>query len=325
MSTGVRTAFVLCAGWGERLQPLTDQIPKPLVPICGLPLCEFALARLAAAGVERIVINTHRLPDQFIRLFPEYPHPSRYAGVPVFFRHEPVLLDTAGGLKNVEDLLLPGPVLVHNGDILAELDLAALMSAHHHSGALCTLALRSSGGPLQVGFDAASGRVTDIRGELGSGDPRFLYTGVCVVAPELLSRITRGQPVSFVPVWLEALRAGEVMAGVVLDRGVWRDIGNLGEYLRIHADLASGEVEVVPPPTAPTGWPLWRMPGARVAPDAELSGWNWLGPDCEVGAGARVSQSVLWAGSKVLSHAVVANTVVREGMLAEGRIEGSAV
>jgi mannose-1-phosphate guanylyltransferase len=325
VSAGARTAFLLCAGWGERLQPLTDQIPKPLVPICGLPLCEFSLARLAASGVERIVINTHRLPDQFIRLFSQYPLPSHYAGVPVFFRHEPVLLETAGGLKNVEDLLLPGPVLVHNGDILTDLDLAALMSEHTNSGALCTLALRSSGGPLQVGFDTASGRVTDIRGEIGSGDPRFLYTGVCVVGPELLSRIPRRQPVSFVPVWLEALRAGDVIAGVVLDQGVWRDIGNLSEYLRIHADLASGAVEVVPPPTAPAGWPLWRMPRARVAPDAELSGWNWLGPDCEVGAGARVSQSVLWAGSKVLAHAVVADAVVREGMLAEGRIEGAAV
>ena len=325
MSTAIRTAFVLCAGWGERLQPLTNQLPKPLVPICGLPLCEFALARLAAAGVERIVINTHHLPDQFLRLFPEYPQPSQYAGVPVFFRHEPVLLDTAGGLKNVEDLLLPGPVLVHNGDILAELDLAALLAAHVHSGALCTLALRSKGGPLQVGFDVASGRVTDIRGELGSGDPRFLYTGVCVVAPELLSRLPRGRVVSFVPVWLEALRAGQAVAGVVLDQGEWRDIGNLGEYLRIHADLASGEVRLVPPPTAPPDWPSWRMPGSRVALDAELSGWNWLGPGCEVGPGARVGQSVLWAGSKVLAHAVVANSVVREGMLAEGRIEGSAV
>ena len=325
MSTAVRTAFVLCAGWGERLQPLTNQLPKPLVPICGLPLCEFALARLAATGVERIVINTHHLPDQFLRLFPEYPQPSQYAGVPVFFRHEPVLLDTAGGLKNVEDLLLPGPVLVHNGDILAELDLAALVAAHVHSGALCTLALRSKGGPLQVGFDVASGRVTDIRGELGSGDPRFLYTGVCVVAPELLSRLPRGRVVSFVPVWLEALRAGQAVAGVVLDQGEWRDIGNLGEYLRIHADLASGEVRLVPPPTAPPDWPSWRMPGSRVALDAELSGWNWLGPGCEVGPGARVGQSVLWAGSKVLAHAVVANSVVREGMLAEGRIEGSAV
>jgi mannose-1-phosphate guanylyltransferase len=320
-----RTAFLLCAGWGERLQPLTNQIPKPLVPICGVPLCEFALARIASAGVERIVINTHRLPDQFIRLFPAYPAPSRYAGVPVHFRHEDVLLETAGGLKNVEDLLLPGPVLVHNGDILAELDLASLFTAHAAGGALCTLALRSGGGPLQVGFDAPSGLVTDIRGELGSTAPRFLYTGVCVVAPEFLPRIPPGQPVSFVPVWLEVLRSGGRIAGVVLDQGVWRDIGNIDEYMRIHADLAAGAVKIDPPASAPSDWPRWRMPGAAVAAGASLEGWNWCGPDCHVGSGARVTDSILWAGSRVEPGAVVRGSVVREGMIAAGEVKATVV
>ena len=325
MSAVPRTAFVLCAGWGERLQPLTNQIPKPLVPICGVPLCEFALARIAAAGVERIVINTHRLPGEFIRLFPEYPAPSRYAGVPVFFRHEDVLLETAGGLKNVEDLLLRGPVLVHNGDIFAEIDLAALFAAHEKSGALCTLALRSSGGELRVAFDAASGLVTDFRGELGSADPRFLYTGVCIVAPELLSRIPSGQPVSFVPVWLEALRAGGKIAGVVLDGGVWRDIGNIEEYMRLHADLAAGTVKVDAPATAPSGWPIWRSPDAYIDPNAHLTGWTWCGPGCHIGADARATDSVLWAGSRVEPGASVTNSVVREGMIASGEVTGTVV
>lgn len=325
MSDVPRTAFVLCAGWGERLRPLTNQIPKPLVPICGVPLCEFALARIAAAGVERIVINTHRLQDQFVRLFPEYPAPSRYAGVPVFFRHEPVLLETAGGLKNVEDLLLPGPVLVHNGDILAGLDLAALFAAHARSGALCTLALRSSGGPLQVGFDASAGRVTDIRGELGSPAPRFLYTGVCIVAPEFLARIPSGRPVSFVPVWLEVLRAGGKIAGVVLDGGAWRDIGTVPEYLRIHADLAAGSVDINPPATAPQGWPVWRMPGAVMDSSATVDGWVWCGEGCRIGARARLTDSVLWAGSRVEPGAVVENSVVREGMIASGAVQSKVV
>jgi mannose-1-phosphate guanylyltransferase len=325
VSAPVRTAFVLCAGWGQRLQPLTDQVPKPLVPVCGVPLCEFALARIAAAGVGRIVINTHRLPGEFTRLFPDYPAPSHYAGVPVFFRHEEELLETAGGLKNVEDLLLPGPVLVHNGDILAEIDLRALMEAHASSGALCTLALRSSGGPLQVGFDAAEGRVTDIRGELGSAAPRFLYTGVCVVDPVLLTRIPPGQAASFVTIWLEALRTGEKIAGVVLDGGVWRDIGTREEYLRIHADLASGAVRLAPPPGVAGDWPCWQMSGARVADDAVLEDWNWLGPDCEVGSGAHLARSVVWAGGKVLAGASVSDSVVREGMLAEGKVEDAAV
>jgi mannose-1-phosphate guanylyltransferase len=325
VSAPVRTAFVLCAGWGQRLQPLTDQVPKPLVPVCGVPLCEFALARIAAAGVGRIVINTHRLPGEFTRLFPDYPAPSHYAGVPVFFRHEEELLETAGGLKNVEDLLLPGPVLVHNGDILAEIDLGALIKTHASSGALCTLALRSSGGPLQVGFHATEGWVTDIRGELGSAAPRFLYTGVCVVDPALLARIPRGQAVSFVTIWLDALRAGEKIAGVVLDEGVWRDIGTREEYLRIHADLASGAVKLTPPPRAVPDWPCWKMSGARVADDAVLEDWNWLGADCEIGSGARLARSVVWAGGKVVAGAVVSDSVVREGMLVEGRVEGTAV
>lgn len=325
MSAGVRTAFLLSAGWGERLQPLTDQIPKPLVPICGVPLCEFALAQIAAAGAGRIVINTHRLAGEFLRLFPSYPEPAHYMGVPVLFRHEPELLETAGGLKNVEDLLLPGPVLVHNGDILAEIDLPALFAAHERSGALCTLALRSSGGPLQVGFDAASGRVTDIRGGLGSPAPRFLYTGVCVVSPELLERIPSGCPVSFVPVWMEALRAGEKIAGVVLDQGVWRDIGTVAEYMRIHADLASGAVSLVPPASAPEGWPVWRMPGARIADGAQLAGWNWIGCDAEIAAGAHVENSVLWAGARVESGACLRGCAVREGMIAAGHLENAVV
>ncbi len=324
MSSPVRTAFVLCAGWGKRLQPLTDQIPKPLVPICGVPLCRFALSRIAATGVERIVINTHRLAGEFVRLFPEYPKPSHYQGIPVFFRHEPLLLETAGGLKNIEDLLLPGPVLVHNGDILAEIDLAALFSAHAKSGALSTLALRSSGGPLQVGFDASSGLVTDIRGELGSSAPRLLYTGVCVVDPALLARIPAGEPLSFVPVWLDALRAGEKIGGVVLDGGVWRDIGNIEEYLRIHADLASGAVKIASPTIDPD-WPQWRMPGASVDDSASLRGWNWLGPDCQVRDGATVENSVLWAGAIVGPGARVASSVVREGMIAAGNVADTAV
>ena len=324
MNAPVRTAFLLCAGWGQRLQPLTNQIPKPLVPICGVPLCQFALSRIASLGVERIVINTHRLAEQFIRLFPEYPKPSRYEGVPVLFRHEPVLLETAGGLKNIEDLLLPGPVLVHNGDILAGLDLAALCAAHVKSGAVCTLALRSSGGPLQVGFDAASGLITDIRGELGSSAPRFLYSGVCVVEPSFLARVPAGIPVSFVPVWLDALRADERIAGIVLDDGVWRDIGNIEEYLRIHADLASGAVKISSP-TGDAGWPQWRMPGACVQNDAILSGWNWLGPGCQVHGGATVENSVLWAGSIVEPGARVSSSVVREGMIAAGRVTGTAL
>lgn len=321
----VRTAFVLCAGRGNRLRPLTDQVPKPLVPVCGVALVEFTLARVAALGVERIVINTHHLAEEFVRIFPNYPKQSEYAGIPVLFRHETVLLETGGGLKNVEDLLLPGPVLVHNGDILTTLDLAALCAAHEKSDALSTLALRSTGGPLHVGFDTATGCVTDIRQTLGKNNPEFLYTGVCVVASELLTRIPPHIPISFVPVWLDALRGGEKIGGLILNQGLWRDIGTIAEYLKIHTDLASGAVILKSPLPGGAPWPQWKMRGADIEKSATLHGWNWLGMDCHVGAGVALENTILWAGARVEAHASLSGCVVREGMIATGNLENVAV
>ena len=121
------------------------------------------------------------------------------------------------------------------------------------------------------------------------------------------------------------MRSGGKVAGVVLDEGIWRDIGNIADYMRVHADLASGAVQLVPPATVPSGWPLWRMPGAEVSSGASMNGWNWCGPDSHVGAGAQVADSILWAGSRVEPGAVVEGSVVREGMIAAGEVKATVV
>src|ERR1700716_2455454 len=94
----IKQAFVLGAGLGTRLRPLTDDLPKPLVPIFHKPLITFALDHLIDIGIRKIFINTHRLPEVFVKAFPE----SSYFGTPLTFIHEPVLLETGGGVKNIE-------------------------------------------------------------------------------------------------------------------------------------------------------------------------------------------------------------------------------
>src|SRR5438105_6479538 len=94
----ITQAFVLAAGLGKRLRPLTDSVPKPLIPIFQKPLITFALDHLIAAGVNSFVINTHKLADQFS----EYFHNGEYAGCPVELVHEPELLETGGGIKNAQ-------------------------------------------------------------------------------------------------------------------------------------------------------------------------------------------------------------------------------
>ena len=159
----IRTAFILGAGLGTRLRPLTEECPKPLLPVGGRPLITYAMDHCLTIGVERFIVNTHHCPAAYDRAFPE----RSWRGWPILFRHEPVLLDTAGGLKNIEDLLEDEPLLVYNGDIVSDLPLGRLLEAHRLGKKEVTLALRSRGPVMNVAVDA-EGAVCDIRDLLGN-------------------------------------------------------------------------------------------------------------------------------------------------------------
>ena len=96
-----KTAFILGAGLGTRLLPLTQRVPKPLLEIGGHPIITYAMDHLLTVGVDRFIVNTHHCPEAYTERFPD----AKWRGVPIVFRYEPILLDTAGGLKNIEDLL----------------------------------------------------------------------------------------------------------------------------------------------------------------------------------------------------------------------------
>jgi mannose-1-phosphate guanylyltransferase/mannose-1-phosphate guanylyltransferase/phosphomannomutase len=134
----ITQAFVLGAGMGLRLRPMTEQRPKPLVPIFQKPLITFSLDHLRSVGVESFVINTHRLKEQFDDAFAS----GNYDGAPVKLLHEPDLLETGGGIKNAETSLRPEPFIVYSGDILTDIDLQPLIDEHFASGKDVTLALR---------------------------------------------------------------------------------------------------------------------------------------------------------------------------------------
>src|SRR5438093_12070390 len=110
----ITQAFVLGAGLGTRLRPLTDDLPKPLVPIFQKPLITFALDHLIDIGITKFFVNTHHRPERFA----EYFATSMYRERRIEFFHEAVLLETAGGIANIAGSLSREPLLVYNGDIL---------------------------------------------------------------------------------------------------------------------------------------------------------------------------------------------------------------
>src|SRR5919109_3977229 len=119
----IKQAFVLGAGLGTRLRPLTDELPKPLVPICQKPLITFALDHLIEIGIRSFIINTHRLPEAFTNLFSQ----NRYAEASVKLVNEPILLDTGGGIKNIETDLGGEPFITYSGDVLTDIHLQPLI------------------------------------------------------------------------------------------------------------------------------------------------------------------------------------------------------
>jgi aminoglycoside/choline kinase family phosphotransferase len=228
----IRTAFILGAGLGMRLRPLTENCPKPLLPIGGRPLITFAMDHCLSVGVKRFIVNTHHCAAAYDETFPD----GNWRGTPILFRYEPVLLDTAGGLKNIEDLLEEEEtILVYNGDILSDLPLSRLLAAHAAGGCEVTLALRSNGPLRNVCLDAR-GKICDFRDLLGNrGVRRCLFSGISVVERRFLRRLIPGKAESTIPVFAAMIREAPGSAGsVVIDEGTWEDIGDLSAYQRIN-------------------------------------------------------------------------------------------
>jgi mannose-1-phosphate guanylyltransferase len=303
----IRKAFLPGAGLGTRLRPLTDLLPKPLVPLFHRPLIEWAMESCRAAGITDFAINKHHLPERWEMgeggweidgpgLSGGNGLPSRkgsWQGLPLHLFHEPELLETGGGVKNIEAWAGGENVLVHNGDIFSSLPLERLIAAHEASGYPVTLALRSQGDAKHIAIEGDL--AIDIRGKLGRAEGTHVFSGVYCFTPELLGMIPPGEKISVIPAFLELAKQGRLGA-IVLDDGHWADLGDPAAYLAAHRELA----------LAPA-----IHPQAVVDPAAIIER-SVIGPRAEIGAGAVVRDSVVWPGAKVGAGEIVESRIVAE-------------
>lgn len=278
--------MVLAAGLGTRLRPLTLELPKPLVWVGDRPAIAHIAERLAAAGVSDLVVNTHHRAEAF----------SAAALGPLAGRlsivHEPAILGTGGALANAAALLGDGDVLVWNGDILAPLDVGALLAAHRGSATLA-IAPRPPGQGT-VGVDARGG-VVRLRGErfgeeVASGD----FLGISVIG-EGLRRALPAPGCLIGDGVLPLLRNGG-SAGTFVAAIEWDDIGSVASYLRANQRWLAG-----------TGRRFYCGEGARVAAGVELLGSVVL-RGARVLGGGLLQRCVIWPGAT--ATAPLSDTVV---------------
>jgi NDP-sugar pyrophosphorylase family protein len=296
-------AFVLGAGLGTRLKQLTRALPKPLIPVAGKPLITRAFDHLLNSGINRIIVNTHHQADAYQRVFPA----NAYGHATLAFRHEPDLLETGGGIKNVEDLLGDAPFLVYNGDVLTNLPLDPAIARHFETGNEVTLVLRSHGGPLQVAFDPGSGRVLDIGFRLGRAPGTHLFTGIYLLAPSFLRRLKREKR-SVIPTFLEMIGQRAALGAIELDGGDWWDLGTREQYLAVHQTLREADPQA-----------CWIDPSAQIDPTARLTGATYVGPGAQIGAHAQLHDCILWEGTHIAPESELNRCIVTASQSVSGR------
>ncbi len=224
-------AMIFAAGRGTRLKPLTDTRPKALVEVGGVTLLELTLRRLAAAGITEAIVNLHHHGEQIPAFVERH---GRFGLRRIEYSPEPELLDTGGGLKEAAWFFDDGqPFLVHNVDVLSDIDLRALAAAHRQAGALATLAAmpRTTARPLF--FDTANrlvGRRSAVTGDsfvrAPQGDAQALgFCGIQMVSPRLFGKMTESGEFPLVPCYLRLAGAGEAILAHRVDGAKWRDCG----------------------------------------------------------------------------------------------------
>ncbi len=296
--------MILAAGLGKRLDPITKELPKPLVPVVGLPNIVRIIRRLQEAGIRQIVLNSHWLPEV---LTAHLGDGSRY-GVSLQYSHEETLLGTGGGIKKALPMLGGDTFLVVNGDALFAPDLAAVIAYHRSHSGPATLVVRQDPQAEsygQVGLDTGN-RLRRLvwAGDDNLVDKRYMFTGLHVLDPDIAPRLPeRGCIVR--ETYIPMLEAGIPLYGCPV-AGYFCDLGTPERYLQANIDLVTGHVSL--PDLTPTEDGIHVGTNIQLGDACRLLPGTVLGDNVQVAKGVRIAQSVVMDGATVdrdLNRAIV--------------------
>jgi len=283
------TAFLLAAGFGSRLRPLTTARPKPLLPLCGAPMLDHVLAHVRAHGHAHILVNAHHLWQQV----------AAWAEVnAVQLQVElPEILGTGGGLKAARDRLADRFVVV-NGDILSDVDLTALLETVPAGGA--AMALRAdpvlgAKAPVEADAEGVVVRMREFAGTPGVGREGTHFTGIHAADREVLDDVPEGFGCIVRTAYTR--RLPERVIRSIEHEGRWIDIGTPADYLAANLAVLDGSLH--------TALPVWER--GRGAP-----GSHWVGPDARVDG--EIHHSIVGAEAIVPAGAVLTDCVVWDGV-----------
>ena len=304
--------MILAAGLGTRLRPLSYELPKPVVPVLGRPLCTYNMEFLRRAGIKSFVMNLHTHP----RLIRQRVKEWTGKGTRVDFTIEPVILGTGGGIWNAREFLKGGTFVTVNGDTILSFPFPSVLAFHRKKKALATLILFPDPEKryTQVWMENG-GRITGFGSRTGEGARSGFYTGCQIIEPDLLSRIPPAKESCIIRETYTSLVAERAPVYGFLSSGRFLEFGTPADYLEGTLSLLSTKrqeaahlfaedegVTIIPPvhisPKAQIG------PGARIGPDAVIE------DGATIAEGAKVSRSILWPGASLTAGEELAGAIL---------------
>ena len=308
-------AMILAAGVGSRLDPLTRNVPKPLVPIINRPVMEYLILLLKQHGFHDIMVNVHYLGDTIAAYFGD----GAKWGVNIHWSHEDELWGDAGSVKRVQEFFQNETFLVIGGDDLTDMDLTAVVQTHKHKNATATLALSVVDDPSEYGIvqlDDKS-RITRFlekpKGEVFSNTAN---TGVYVFEPSVFELIPAHTFFLFGKQLFPLMMEKELPMYGHVTEAYWKDVGNIKVYKQTQRDVLEGQVNALLPlhqaaknvwkgdnvqmdASVKVGSPVAIGSNVTIEADATIGDNTVIGDNCHIGAGATLQETILWEGATI--------------------------
>jgi mannose-1-phosphate guanylyltransferase/phosphomannomutase len=302
-------AVVLAAGVGSRLDPLTTQMPKPMVPVANRPVMEHILNLLKRHGVKQVYSNLHHLPEKLVEYFGD----GSRLGFNIHFYTEPVLTGDAGGVRAMKQNLMDDTFIVLMGDLMTDADIASIVAAHRKKGALATIGLKRVDDVTQFGVAMLNkeGFITGFQEKPAQHEALsdLASTGIYVLEPEVFKHIPDEGTYGFGrQLFPSLLQKGLPVLGYEI-HGYWSDVGTIKQYKQANFDALDGTIALdIDGRKTAYGW---MGEGSSIAPDCKIKGTLLLGKNSRIAGGVTINGRVVIGDNCVIEEgAVLEDTVI---------------
>lgn len=296
--------ILLVGGFGTRLKPLTDESPKPMLPVAGIPVTEHQILAAKKAGIHTLVLATSYLAEVFT---PYFGDGSRW-GMKILYAVEKEPLGTGGAIRNAAELLgQDEPIVIFNGDVLSRHSIANQIAFHQSHEADVTLHLIEVEDARAFGCvpTDSSGRVTAFLEKMEKPVTNSINAGCYVFSPAVIDQIPHGKVVSVERETFPALvSSGRPVFGYK-EQAYWLDVGTPAALFKGSRDLVDGDFQA--------------MSDTKIAQDAHLSGGTSIGARCSIGSGARIDDCIIGDDVTIEDGVVLTRSFIAHGtILASG-------